>query len=69
MKWNHQHEDRDHIHIQFQYHERDNLPKCQCDFQDLEYGQVQMDVQKLNLSFQNNMILGSNHRVSDIRIG
>ena len=46
-----------HIHSQVQFQERNNLPKCQCGFQNLEFGQVQMGVLKWNLVFQNNMIL------------
>ena len=42
---------------QVQFQEKDNLPKCQCGFQNLEFGQVQMGVLKWNLVFQNNMIL------------
>jgi len=60
VKWNHQLEAQDHFHIQFQFQERDNLPKCQCDFQTLEFGQVSIGLLKLNFGFQNSMILGSN---------
>ena len=48
----HQHEVRDHIHVQFQFQERDNLLECQGDFHNLEFGQIQMCVLKLNLGFQ-----------------
>ena len=60
MELNYQVEIQDHIHVQVQFQEIDNLPKCQWDFQKSEFSQVQMGVLKLNLSFQNNMILGSN---------
>jgi len=36
----------------------DNLQKYQYGSQNFDVGQVQMDVLKLNLGFQNNMILG-----------
>ena len=52
--------DRNHIHAQVQFQENNNLPKCQRDFQNFDSGQAQIDVPKLNLNFQNNMILGSN---------
>ena len=55
-----QHEVRDNIQVQFQFQERDNLPKCPGDFHNLEIGQVQMCVLKLKLDFQNDMIHGSN---------
>ena len=42
---------------QIQFQERDNLPNCQCHFQNLNFGQVQMVVLKRNLVFQNIMIL------------
>ena len=57
VELNHQVEVQDHIHSQVQFQERDNLSKCQCDFQNLEFEQVQMGVLKWNLIFQNNMIL------------
>ena len=60
MKLNYQVEIQDHIHTQVQFQEKNNLPKYQCDPQNLEFGQVQMCMMKLNLGFQNNMILGSN---------
>ena len=60
VKWNHQHEVSDHIHVQFQFQERDNLSECQCDFQNLEFCEVQIGMLKLNIGFQNNMILGFN---------
>jgi len=59
MKLNYQLEDHDHIHAQIQFQERDNLTKCQCGSQNFNFGQVQIGVMKLNLGFQNIMILGS----------
>ena len=59
-KWNSQLEVQDHFQAQVQFREKDNLPKCQCDFQILEFAQVSMGLLKLNLSFQNSIILGSN---------
>ena len=56
VELNHQVEVQDHIHSQVQFQERDNLSNCQCHFQNLEFGQVQMGVLKWNLIFQNNMI-------------
>jgi len=65
VKRNHQREVQDHFQAQVQFREKDNLPKCQgCDG-----GQVQVGMMKLKLDFQNDMILGSNSRVRDIRIG
>ena len=58
MKLNYQVEIQDQIHGQVQSQERDNLPTCQCGSQEFDVGQLQMDVLKLNLSFQNNMIPG-----------
>ena len=69
VEWNYQVELQDHIHAQVQIQERDNLPKCQYGSQNLEFGQVQMGVLKLNLGFQNNMIPGQIDRVRDIWIG
>ena len=60
VKLNYQFKVQDHIHAQVQFQERGNLPICQWDFQNYEFGQVQMGMLKLNLGFQNNMILGSN---------
>ena len=60
VKWNHQHEVQDHFQAQVQFQEKDNLPECPGDFHNLEFSQVQMCVLKLNLSFENNMMLGSN---------
>ena len=57
VELNYQVEVQDHIHSQVQFQERDNLPKCRCGFQILEFGQVQMRVLKWNLVFQKNMIL------------
>jgi len=57
VELNYQVEVHDHIHSQVQFQEKDNLPNCQWDFQKSEFGQVQMGGLKLNLSFQNNMIL------------
>ena len=57
VELNYQVEVQDHINSQVQFQERDNLPKCQCGFQNLEFGQVQIGVLKWNLIFQNNMIL------------
>ena len=57
VELNYQVKVQDHIHSQVQFQERDNLPKCQCGFQNLEFRQVQMGVLKWNLVFQNNMIL------------
>ena len=48
---NYQLEVQDHIHAQVQSQKRDNLPTCQCDFQEFDIGQVQLDVLKLNLDF------------------
>ena len=48
-KWNYQLVDQDHILSQVQFREKDNLPKCQHDSRN--FGQVQMDVMKLNLNF------------------
>jgi len=53
---NYQVEVHDYIHSQVQFQERDNLPKYQCDFLNLEFGQVQMGILKLDLGFDNNMI-------------
>ena len=50
----------DHILAQAQFWEKNNLPKCQGGVQN--FGQVQMDGMKLNLEFQNNMILGSHQQ-------
>ena len=41
----------DHIHSQVQFQERDNLPKCQCDFQNLEFGQVQLGCAEMESCF------------------
>ena len=60
MKWNYQLEVQDHFQAQIQFWEKDNLPKSQYDFQTLDFGQVSMGLLKLNLGFQNSMILGSN---------
>ena len=49
VKWKHQHEVQDHFQAQVQFQEKDNLPKCQGGFQN--FGQVQMDVMKLNFNF------------------
>ena len=49
VKWNQQYEVRDHILAVVQFLKKDNLPKCQGDFQN--FGQVQLDVKKLNLDF------------------
>ena len=57
VELNYQVEVQDHIHSQVQFQERDTLPKCQCNFQILEFGQAQMRVLKWNLIYQNNMIL------------
>ena len=40
--------------------EKDNLPECPGDFNNLEFGQVRMCVLKLNLDSQNDMIQRSN---------
>ena len=53
MELNYQVEVQDHIHAQLQFQERDNLPKYQCDFQNVEFGQVQMGVLKLSSWFPN----------------
>ena len=66
MKLNYQVEVQNHIHAQVQFQEKDNLPKCQ---QDLKFGQVQMGGLKLNLGFQNNMILWLNRIVNNIKNG
>ena len=58
VKLNYQVEVHDHIHSNIQSQEKDSLPKYQCGFQILDFSQVQMSMQKLNLGFQNNMILG-----------
>ena len=50
---------QDHIHAQIQFKERDNLPKYQCGSQNLNFRKVQIGMLKLNLVFQNNMILES----------
>ena len=68
VKWNYQLVDQDHIHTQIQFWKKYNLPKYQGGSQNFNFGQVQMDVLKLNRGFQNNMILGSNRRVRNIRI-
>ena len=47
VKWSYQLEVQDHFQAQAQFQKKDNLPKCQGDFQD--FGQVQVDVMKLNL--------------------
>ena len=57
MELNYQVEVQDHIHSQLQSQERDNLLKCQCGSQNFDFGQVQIGMMKLKLSFQNNMIL------------
>ena len=54
VKMNYQVEVQDHIHALVQFQQKDNLPKCQWDFQKSEFGQVQMGVLKLNLGSQNN---------------
>ena len=43
---------QDHFQAQVQFREKDNLPKCQCDFQALEFGQISMGLLELNLGFQ-----------------
>jgi len=60
VKLNYQVEVQDHIHAQVQSQEKDNLPKCQWDFQHLRFGQVQMGGLKLNLGFKNNKSPESN---------
>ena len=65
VKWNHHHEIQDHFQAQVQFQEKDNLPKCQ----EVDGGHVQVGMMKLKLDFQNDMILGSNRKVRDIRIG
>jgi len=60
VELNYQFEVQDHIHAEIQSQERVNLPKCQCCSQKFDAGQVQLDVLKLNLGFQNNMSSGSN---------
>ena len=69
VELNYQVEVQDHIHAQVQFQEKDNLPKCQWDFQHLKFGQVQMGVLKLNLGFQNDKSPGSNQWSWDIWIG
>ena len=51
---------QDYIYAQVQFQEKDNLPNCQWDFQNLKFGQVQLGMLKLNLGFQNNKSPGSN---------
>ena len=58
VELNYQTEDRIHIHIQVQFHENDNLSNCQYGSQNFDFSQVQMGMMKLDLGFQNNMILG-----------
>ena len=58
VELNYEVEVQDHIHSQVQSQKMDNLPKCQYGSQNSDFGQVQMGVLKLNLGFQNNMILG-----------
>jgi len=58
VELNYQTEDQFHIHVQFlgSY----NLPNYQCDSQKFDIFQVQMGMMKMNLDFQNDMILKSN---------
>ena len=49
VKWNYQLEIQDHFQAQVQFLKKDNLPKCQGGSQN--FGQVQMDVKKLNFEF------------------
>ena len=59
-KLNYQFEVQDHIHVQIQFQKIDNLSKYQCDPQKFDVSQVQLNVLKLNLGFQNNMSPRSN---------
>ena len=49
VKWNYQLEVQDYFQAQIQFREKDNLLKSQDGSQ--KFGQVQMDVMKLNLDF------------------
>ena len=56
VKLNYPVEIQDHIHSQVQFQKSTN---CPCGYQNFDFGQGQMGVIKLNIGFQNNMILGS----------
>ena len=57
---NYQFEVQDHIYDQVQFHEMDNLPKCQYGSRNFDVCQVQKGVLKLILGFQNNIVPGLN---------